>query len=229
MNWFEFRSNKSLNFKTLVVNELPPIIKPSEKVTRYEVANRNGEVIIPTGYYGTMVKTVECTLKDLSEVDQIISWLNGSGNVVFSNQPDRFYNAVIINQIPFERVIRQYRKFIIEFECQPFGYLLSGQDKIFIAENNSTIANLGNVESEPVITITGKGDVELTIGQAIHKINGIDEYLTIDTPLMEVYKGTDVQNRKMKGKFPILPKGNFIVRWVGNVTSIEIKPNWGCL
>lgn len=229
MNWFEFKNAKSSNFKSLIVNELPSIIKPSEKVTRYEVANRHGEVIIPTGYYGTMIKTVECTVKDLSEIDGIISWLSGSGKVVFSNQPDRFYNAVIINQIPFERVIRKYRKFIVEFECQPFGYLLSGQDKIVITENNSTITNLGNIDSEPVIMISGEGDIELSIGLNTLKLKGVNSSITIDSCLMEVYKGIEVQNRKFKGEFPTLPIGEFSLSWVGNVNKIEIKPNWRTL
>lgn len=229
MNWFKFNNKSSLDFKTLIVNELPSIIKPTEKVNKYDIESRNGELILPTGFYSNMPKSVECTIRNLSEIDEIISWLRGSGNVIFSNQEDRYYQAVIINQIDFDRVIKQYRKFIIQFECQPFGYLLEGKENIILTENNNTIYNLGNFESEPVISITGKGDVDLTIGQSIYKINNIEDNIIIDTPLMEVYKGTEVQNRKMKSKFPTLPRGNFTFKWSGNVTSIEIKPNWRCL
>lgn len=228
MNWFEFKNVKSSNFKSLIVNELPSIIKPSEKVTRYEVANRHGEVIIPTGYYGTMIKTVECTVKDLSEIDGIISWLNGSGKVVFSNQPDRFYNGVIINQIPFERVIRQYRKFIIEFECQPFGYLLSGQEKLIFTEKGN-IKNLGNFESDPIINIYGKGDVDISIGQCNFTIKGLTDYVTVDSPLMEVYKSAELMNRFYYGEMPTIPVGESAVVFSNNVTKVEIIPNWRCL
>lgn len=229
MNWFKFNNRSSLEFKTLIVNELPSIIKPAEKVNKYDIESRNGELILPTGFYSNMTKTVECTVRNLNEIDEIVAWIKGSGEVIFSNQEDRYYQAVIVNQIDFDRVIKHYRKFIIQFECQPFGYLLEGEENIILTENNSIIKNSGSMESEPVISITGKGDVELTIGQSIYKINNIEDSIIIDTPLMEVYKGTEVQNRKMKSKFPTLPTESFIIRWVGNVTSIEIKPNWRCL
>lgn len=229
MNWFKFNNRSSLEFKTLIVNELPSIIKPAEKVNKYDIESRNGDLIISTGFYSNMTKTVECTVRNINEIDEIVSWLKGSGDVIFSNQEDRYYQAAIVNQIDFERVIKQYRKFIIQFECQPFGYLLEGEENIILTENNSIIKNVGSIESEPVISISGSGDIELTIGLKTIKLTGVASSITIDTPLLEAYKGVEVQNKKFKGEFPTLPVGQFSISWTGNVNKVEIKPNWRCL
>lgn len=228
MNWFKFNNKSSLDFKTLIVNELPSIIKPKEKVNKYDIESRNGELILPTGFYSNMPKSVKCTIRNLSEIDEIISWLKGSGNVIFSNQEDRYYQAVIINQIDFDRVIKQYRKFIIQFECQPFGYLLEGQNKIVFTEKGS-IKNIGSFESEPLINIYGKGDLDISIGQTTFTLKGISDYVTVDTPLLEVYKSTELLNRVFYGEFPTIPIGESGVNFSNNVTKVEIVPNWRCL
>ena len=77
---------------------------------------RDGFLTQDNGSYKSVVKSVECTMKDLERIDFICSWLTGSGEVTFSNEPTKVYKATIINQIEFERVVATFHSFIIQFE-----------------------------------------------------------------------------------------------------------------
>ena len=89
-----------------------------------------------------------------------------------------------------------------------------------------TITNPGNIPSEPVITVTGSGDITLMVGTTIIELEGISGGITIDTPLMEAYKGAESLNAKMTGDFPTLPSGSVPISTSGSVTRVTIKPNW---
>lgn len=231
MNYFIFNNINSSSFNSLIVNELPNIVKPTEKIDRYEIPNSNGSLINPTGCYETTIKSVECTIRNLNEIDKLLNWLRGSGNVTFSNQPDRVYKATIINKIEFSRLLREFRKFIIEFECQPHALLNNGQEIITLYNSSVglTIENLGTVEAEPVITIYGNGNIEMSVGSYDFTLTDVVDYITVDVALLEVYKDNQLQNRKFKGKFPIIEPGFVSISWSGSVTKVEIKPNWRCL
>lgn len=229
MNYFIFNGIDSKSFKSLIVNELDTIVRPAEKLERFDIPLYNGQMINETGFYETTIRNAECTLKDLSELDEILKWLRGSGHVVFSNQPDRYYMTTIVNNIPFSRVIKQLRKFTIQFECQPFGYLTEGKDTIRF-ENSDTLVNPGTVESEPIIKIIGSGDMSITIGDCTFEITNVDQYITVDVPLMEVYKDNRLMNKLYVGDFPMLKVGENNISWLGtDIKAVEIIPNWRCL
>lgn len=84
------------------------------------------------------------------------------------------------------------------------------------------ITNPGSVFSEPVITVYGSGEITLMVGMIIVELDGI----TLDTPLMEAYKGATGMNGCMSGDFPTLLPGKNAISWTGNVTKVVIQPNW---
>ena len=56
---------------------------------------------------------------------------------------------------------------------------------------------------------------------------GVEESVTIDSEMMEVFKGTKNQNSKYGGEdFPKLKVGENIVSWTGDVEKVVIEPKW---
>ena len=47
-----------------------------------------------------------------------------------------------------------------------------------------------------------------------------------DSELQEAYSGATGMNSAMSGEFPILKPGMNAISWSGNVTRVEVKPNW---
>ena len=100
----------------------------------------------------------------------------------------------------------------------------SGIRKTFLP--GAFITNPGTVASEPVVTVYGSGTITLMIGMTLVDLENIDGSITLDTPLQEAYKGLDSLNSAMNGDFPLLQAGTNAVSWTGNVSRVEIQPNW---
>lgn len=124
MDNFSFKGVSSENFN-IIVNSLPPITKPTMRVAETVIDGVDGSIIEELGYE-SYDKKVRITLtKD--NTDEVISWLNGEGQLVLSNEPDRYYIAKVIEQIDYERLIK-YEPTEVTFRVQPFKYEKDGEE-----------------------------------------------------------------------------------------------------
>lgn len=223
--YFTFKNISSKDY--LGITKLPSIFKAEKDISLIEVEGRDGFLTQDLGSYRSIVKTVECIIKDLSQIDFICSWLSGSGEVIFSNEPDKIYKATIKNQIEFTQLVStyDYHEFIIQFECQPHKYSLTN-NLITLITTPQTIVNSGSASSKPIIKVFGTGAITLTVNSNIVSLTNISEYIIIDSEMMDAYKGSSLCNNQMYGDFPILEVGNNAISFIGTVTSIEITPNF---
>ena len=212
--------------KGLKIISLPDVTTPKQRVEKITVPGRNGDLTLTDNDYEGEVKSVEFDYFD-NNFDDIKTWLNGTGEVIFSNEPDRYYKGRIINKIALDQVLKKFHSGIVQFDCQPFGYSLNNNPIIKINESNSMeIFNPGTVESEPVITIYGYGSIDLNINDNIINLTNISNYITIDSEIMDCYRDGQLMNNYMKGNFPTFKVGINKISWMGNVQKLEIKPNW---
>ena len=182
--------------------------------------------------YDDLLLTASCFITSLDRIYEISRWLKGSGTVTFANRLGGHYQARIVNQIPFEKILRgnPHRSFAVNFRCFPFWYL-DNVETIRLYTSTQIIQNPGSVYSEPVIQVFGSGDITLMVGSTIVELNGVDGSITIDSVLKEAYKedalGTStLQNEKMTGEFPVFRPGANAISWTGNVNLLQITPNW---
>ena len=215
--------------KGIHVSELPPITIPLERSTQTTVPGRPGSLTQIEGddVYDDMILTATCFIADPAQIPVIAAWLKGKGTVTFANRTGGHYNARIANQIPFEKVLRgnPHCSFAVNFRCFPFWYKDNVSD-VTITTSGSTITNPGSVYSEPLITLTGSGDITLMVGTTIVELTGITSGIVLDCSLKEAYLGTVLMNDHMSGDFPVLKSGLNAISWTGNVTSIVVRPNW---
>lgn len=87
------------------------------------------------------------------------------------------------------------------------------------------IYNNGTIEAKPILKLYGSGDITITINNNNVTIKNLDEYVIIDSEMMNCYKGTELRNNKMIGDFPILKVGENKFSYIGNLTAFEIKHN----
>ena len=118
--------------------------------------------------------------------------------------------------------------FTINFRRKPFWNVETSQNIGFVTSATTTgiINNPGNVPSEPIITLTGTGEITLMINGTIIELSDMDGEIVIDSQLQEAYRGTTSLNNRMSGDFPVLLPGQNAVSWSGDVTSLVITPNW---
>ena len=223
--YFTFKNISSKDY--LGITKLPSIFKAEKDINFIEIEGRDGVLTQDLGSYRSVIKTVECIITDLTQIDYICSWLSGGGEVIFSNEPTRKYRATIKNKIEFTQLVstHDYHEFIIQFDCQPHGYS-TDNSVITLTTSPQTIVNSGSANSKPVIKVFGTGAITLTINGNVVSLTNVSEYVTLDSEMMDCYKGTQLMNNYMSGDFPELIPGNNIISWVGIVNLIEIIPNF---
>ena len=227
-DWFSWNGKKSTEYGIHVL-EQPPITIPAERATFTNIPGRPGSLTTLEGddVYDDLILTAQCMISDPSNIRTIASYLKGSGKVTFANRPGGFYSARIVNQIPFEKILRgnPHRSFAVNFRCQPFWYPENVPVET-LAASTSLLNNPGSVYSEPVITVYGTGDITLMVGTVIVELEGVSGSITLDSELQEASSGATGMNSAMSGEFPLLKPGMNAISWTGEVTKVEVKPNW---
>ena len=166
-------------------------------------------------------------MENTDRYEEIAAFLKGSGRVTFANRPEGYYEARIVNQIPFEKILRgnPHRSFAVNFRCKPFWYAES-VPTITVTKSGTFVTNPGNIYAEPKITVVGSGSITLMVALTIIELEGIAGNITLNSALQEAYSGTTSMNSAMSGEFPILYPGANAISWTGNVSKVVIEPRW---
>lgn len=220
-----FKNIKSSSLDGLMICELPPITKPEMRTSIIEIDGKDGDIVEELGY-ASYHKTLQIALTRNFDINQIIKYFSGSGDLVLSNEPDKVYKATIYSKVDYEKLLR-FKTAEVEFHVQPYKYLLNEPpiELDITDETELIVSNVGLEKSKPIITLYGDGEVQFSInGRDVFSINIDDEYVVINSIEEEAYKENVLKNRNMLGDFPILEIGNNTIKWTGNLNKIFIEP-----
>lgn len=224
MNYIIFNNKDSRDIKGLLISELPPITKPNMRAKETVIDGVDGSIIEELGYE-SYDKTIIIGLKIGADIDKVTEFFAGHGEIIFSNEPDKYYIARIIKSIDYERMLR-YRVAKVTFRVQPFKYNRVEVAREATSERSSMIVeNLGNHTSKPIITITGSGKIELSVNGGVicnYTFPAGENTVVLDSEKQDAYLGDALKNRNMEGEFPIFAKGNNTLAWSGTVESLKI-------
>ena len=229
MNSIILNGVSSTTIQGLLIQNLPPISKPKIRAQAEEIDGRDGDIITLLGY-GAYDKEFNIGLYGNYDVDQIIAYFNSSGVVTFSNEPDKYYNYQIVEQIDFEKLLR-FKTATVKMHVQPFKYSLQDNSKTFTITNQTQIQirNSGNIYSKPIITISGSGTLNISLnGSQVLVIDlSTENTIAIDTESMNAYNPTTnaFLNRLVTGNYDNLRLsiGKNTITWTGSITQIKIQ------
>ena len=208
----------------LFMERCPEKISPKRRDETFTVPGRHGNLTTTDGAFDSYIRSAEFIVKDEKRIDEICAHFKGSGWLIFSNEPDRKYKARVANQIEFSHVIRHFKRFVVEFEVQPFGYDVFEQTITKTAP--FSLFNIGTFESEPIITLFGNGNITLYVNNKSIYLKEITDKIIIDSEMKNAYHNSVSLNYKMSGDFPILSVGENNISWIGDVIKLETQPNW---
>lgn len=220
-----FKNIKSSSLEGLMICELPPITKPEMRTSIIEIDGKDGDIIEELGY-ASYQKILQIGLTRNFDINQIIKYFSGSGDLVLSNEPDKVYKATIYSKVDYEKLLR-FKTAEVEFHVQPYKYLLNEApfELNITNETELKVSNVGLEKSKPIITLYGEGEIQISInGSDIFSINIDDEYVVVNSIEEEAYKENVLKNRNMLGEFPILEIGINTIKWTGNLKKIIIEP-----
>ena len=161
VNYCILNGVKSSSIKGLLIQSLPAISKPLMRTQIDEIDGRDGDIVTKLGY-SAYEKEMSIGLFGDYNIDDIIQFFDSEGEVTFSNEPDKYYNYQIIEQIDFDRLLR-YRTATVKFHCQPFKY--ATVDRKFTLSNQfididyftKTTTGITLTAENGVITLSGTG------------------------------------------------------------------------
>ena len=227
MTWFSFLDKKSKDFG-IVVEKYSDFYIPIKSFEKINIVGSD-KVEYRAGSYDPVTLSFECYIKDKSpsKIREISKWLNSGseGKLIRGDDSEVYYNAKVVNAIPVSKVARKFSKFIIQFECEPFAYAVK-DEVITSSESTITLENKGAVISKPIYKLYGQ-EATISVNGKSFTVYGIDDYVVIDTDLMDCYKGSESMNTNSVG--------NYIDLWLGiginnikvsGASKIEITPKW---
>ena len=224
MEWFKFNDVKSDDLE-IVVKEMPPVTIAPRDIESIKVTGSDRQLHIDKGSYSAYEMTISIILMDSTKLDQIKKTYHGTGKLILSTQPDRYFNATVMNQVDFSKYYSVLREAPLQFEVDPIAF--SNQKKTFVAENSTEMTVDGTAHTFPVIKVTGTGSFAINHNSVIVNESGV----TIDCKNMTVTnngvnKADKVELVNMD--FPYLIPGQNPITMTG-ITKLEIEYEEGWL
>ncbi len=105
LSYIVINGKNSINLNGLIISKLPSITKPKIRTQIEEIDGRDGDIVTKLGY-SAYDKEFEIGLSYNYNIDDIISFFDSEGVISFSNEPDKYYNFTILEQINFEKLLR---------------------------------------------------------------------------------------------------------------------------
>lgn len=204
----------------LQVLSLPPITKPKMRRTVDTIDGRAGDIVTELGYEA-YDRTISILLHDTYDIDEVTRFFNTSGDMIFSNEPDKRYNFRLLEEIDYERAVK-FRTADITFHVQPYKYPATETPTA-----GTTVINAGNVPAAPTIEIQGSGTVGVYVNgsQALSVDMSEISSITINAEEMDARSGGALANRKVTGDYTnlLLQPGENEITTTGTVSSISIS------
>ena len=224
MNFFIFKRKDGLEVPSFQIGSIKekPIIQRATRVMKsISIEGRNGTLTEDTKSYSDIEISFELiNYKNNLWENETIGLLDGIGGELHLSWIEGWYKVNEVD-ISIKEDITGLFNISITFKCGPFREL--EENKIEFTKNNSTILIEGNYETDHITKIYGSGDISLFINDEQIVFKGVEEYITLDTARFICYKDNKSTNKKMIGEYIKLKPGINDIRWIGNVTKIEMS------
>lgn len=241
---FTFNNINSATLANSKIQLRPEIPVPVRKSAFISVPGVSGDYLLDENAYENTSFTLELICKVGSEVTGTISAMREKIAYTFDSggyvplelyfDPDRTY-YVKTTSGPNFRLSGEWPDILlysVELSVKPFKYF---NTKYNISRpsggvTTATITNNTNYPSKPKITLTGTGNMTLTIKSKTYTFQGVDGSLVVDSEIGEAYKiisgvPTNRNNKMYTRDFPILEPGANTISYTG-ATGIQVEGRW---
>lgn len=214
------------------IEALPSRCLPKRRMEKVTIPGRMGCLYIDDGSYEPMVLTVALNLNNAADAAGVSAWMAGHGELVFSDDPDTVYRAVVMAAQKIKRRRYQSRNFdtlTVTFECDPCRYRVD--EAVIQPENGGTLVNPGTLPALPLLRLTcGEGDGEITLGGArVALTMAAACVVLIDCEArLACVEGTSerVTLTLTDRLWPEIPVGSSAISWTGCISSVLVEPRF---
>lgn len=156
-NYIIINGKPSWEIPGLVICTLPPLTKPPKKVETLSVPGANGDIVTSLGGYDAYERKYSVAVsRSAGDMEAVVQYLDQSGEIVYSNEPDKIYTMRQTARIDFAALTR-YRQAEITQTVQPIKRSVLAPLSISIPAGQLGvpygIQNSGNTSARPTYTI----------------------------------------------------------------------------
>lgn len=233
--WFSFAGIRcdSMGLRLL---EMPERKKAQAAGSHLTAAGRDGDVWDGDDAYDAWNMIVRCETTDDYDDIAARAWLDGPGELVFSDAPGLAYDAAVVDTVDFvpKTTLFDTQTVTLPFHVQPLRRMIP-EALPFTVTNGQMFTNPGSARSLPRITIVGSGEFSVTIGQQTMFFHDVEDGVIIDSKLGDALTldSALLANDNVSGALFKIQPGTNIVSWLpglsGSVSSVTIEPRWRCL
>lgn len=212
--------------------------RPEKNIESVAIPGRNGSLIIDHGTFNNFVATFPCYIQDsfntkFPEIVNRLGAYKGYQDVRCSMDPAHFRRGVAF--IPTNpRPVRLNKDgfFDLNIEFMPQRFLLSGTStQSILDEATSWINNPTNYDARPLLRVWGSGTISVNGQQTITIADAGYTSIYIDSAAQECYDATGVNSCNnvvsfSNYEFPVLKPRNNQILFSGNITRIDVTPNF---
>ncbi len=243
MSYFTYNGRSSAEFG-LHIEKKDVFSAPEYDAEFISIPGRSGDIINPNRRFANIkvTYTVFLARKNVAAFASVLrdikGWLYSESDryheITDSYDAEYFRYGVISGNLDIEEQLNKVGSFTVTFNCKPYKYSFAGQQTVAADSASLSVTNPTAFESRPYIKLYGSGAVTLNVssGNSTNSwtISAIDEYIEIDSELMNCFKDTDLKNDSVTGEgFPVLKPGENLIACTGNIQRLEIVPRWCCL
>lgn len=252
LNFFEFDGKDSRDFGIIVKNKTV-YSQPQKSNTFLSIPGRSGDLI--TSENKLQNKKIEYELlmfidEDAARlhsdknllmryaINDVKDWLQTSSDYKILTDSyigsEYYIYANMSGGINFKDINAKVASFTVTFNCKPYEYLFSGQEKLTFTYSGNPIyiINPELANSLPIFKIYGSNQVVFAVASPGYQktitlnINS-NEYFEFDCETQNCYKGTTNMNRYFIGDYPMFKKGiNTLNVHSGTISQIDVIPRW---
>ena len=233
--WIKFKGISS-EFFGLKIEDMPARITGKRRVESVPIPGRSGVLHVDEESYDSIELSVGINMNGSTSINDAIAWLDGYGELIFSDSPDFAYKAFVTTgpQVKRRRLANKacYDSFTVKFECDPFLYEATpdAPEKLIMP---GILTNIGTVFSEPLIEVRGTGDITAVIGDIAVTLLRVTGSVFIDCDAKIAYLTDPTEDPVTivleDESWPVLGLGETTVNWLGEVTKLIISPRWSWL
>lgn len=221
------------------VEYFPKYETPSRDYDVIHVPGRNGDIYIDKGSYSNVNRNYDISFASLERdqyvpmANRVSEWLHSPldyARLEDSYEPEYYRLAVYYEETSMDNILNQGGRTTISFNCKPQRFLKSGDRPIIFTENG-VLKNPTSFPSLPIITVSGDGSGEFSIGKYLISIEEIGLPITINSEIQDAYTNDINRNYDvvLYSGFPKLESGLNEISFSGGIKSLEVIPKWWTL
>lgn len=164
-----------------------------------------------------------------ANINQLMAWLSGEGRLRFDSWP-WFWKARRTAAFALSPcAIEDGWNVTVPFKVQPHRYLYPEAEPL-VFQLGQVITNPCTAEAQPLIEITGTGDIGMFVGGSTLFVDDLSGTVTIDCEAKTAYLSdvSESANDKLTllNDWPVLGVGQTAVGSTGSINEIRITPRW---